>query len=68
MGDSTPAPAAEQPTPAIDPARYAREDLRQILAALDIGGRYRALKDDPGLSQRQITQLTRTPSLNPSRW
>jgi transcriptional regulator with XRE-family HTH domain len=56
--DSTPAPAAEQPKPAIDPAIYAREDLRRILATLDIGGLYRALKDNPGLSQRQIAQRT----------
>jgi hypothetical protein len=58
VGNSTPASAAEQPTPAIDPTLYAREDLRRILAALDIGGLYRALKDDPGLSQRQIAART----------
>ena len=56
--DSALASAAEQRGPAIDPALYAREDLRRILAALDVGGLYRALKDDPGLSQRQIAART----------
>ena len=59
VGDSTPTPAAEQPAPAIDPTLYAREDLRRILAALDIGGLYRTLKDEAGVAARQLWRPTR---------
>ncbi len=41
-------------TPPIDPALFEREDVRRILAGLDIGGLYRVLGDDAGISQRQI--------------
>jgi hypothetical protein len=46
-----PAPGAEKPVPAIDLALYRREDVRRILAALDIGALYRILQD-AGVSQR----------------
>jgi transcriptional regulator with XRE-family HTH domain len=52
-----PAPDAEKPVPAIDPALYRRDDVRRILAALDIGALYRILQD-AGVSQRQIAGLT----------
>ncbi|MGH3814445.1 MAG: helix-turn-helix domain-containing protein, partial [Pseudonocardiaceae bacterium] len=50
-------PAAIDPA-AIDPALFQREDVRQILAALDVGGLYRVLGDDAGISQRQIAACT----------
>ncbi len=46
--------AAEKPAPPIDPALYRRDDVRRILAERDIGALYRVLKDDAGLTQRQI--------------
>lgn len=52
-----PAPGPEKPVPAIDPALYQRDDVRRILAALDIGALYRILQD-AGVSQRQIAGLT----------
>ena len=52
-----PAPGAEKSVPAIDPALYQRDDVRRILAALDIGALYRILQD-AGVSQRQIAGLT----------
>lgn len=48
--------SAGQPDP-IDPALYRRDDVRRILAALDIAGLYLVLKD-AGLSQRQIAART----------
>ncbi|MGH3942353.1 MAG: hypothetical protein ACRDTG_27785 [Pseudonocardiaceae bacterium] len=42
----------------IDPELYQRDDLRRILAALDIAALYRFLKDQAGLSQRKIAGLT----------
>ncbi|MGH3885520.1 MAG: helix-turn-helix domain-containing protein, partial [Pseudonocardiaceae bacterium] len=44
--------------PAIDPALCQREDMRQILAALDIGALYRILGHEAGISQRQIAART----------
>lgn len=41
----------------IDPTLYDREDVHQVLAALDIGALYRTLQD-AGVSQRQIAALT----------
>ncbi len=41
-------------TPPVDPALFWRADVRRVLAALDIGGLYRILGVDGGLSQRQI--------------
>ena len=38
----------------VDPALFRREDVRRILAALDIGAFYRILGTEVGLSQRQI--------------
>ncbi|MGH3937139.1 MAG: helix-turn-helix domain-containing protein, partial [Pseudonocardiaceae bacterium] len=57
-GNGSPAPEAEKQVAAIDPALYDREDLRQILAMLDIASLYWALKNGPGLSQRQIAART----------
>jgi transcriptional regulator with XRE-family HTH domain len=37
---------------------YDREDLRRILGERDIGALFRALKDDAGLTQRTIAELT----------
>ena len=44
--------------PAIDPALYRREDVRRILADRDIAGLFRVLKDDAGITQRTIAELT----------
>jgi transcriptional regulator with XRE-family HTH domain len=56
------APAAhdKQSTPPAPPwARfYDRADVRAILAERDIGGLFRVLKDDAGLTQRTIADLT----------
>lgn len=41
-------------TPPIDPALFEREDVRRILAGLDVGGLYRVLGVEAGISQRQI--------------
>jgi len=48
--------SAGEPDP-IDPALYRRDDVRRILATLDIAGLYLVLKD-AGLSQRQIAART----------
>ncbi|MGH4026113.1 MAG: helix-turn-helix domain-containing protein [Pseudonocardiaceae bacterium] len=42
----------------IDPALYRRDEMRKALAGWDITALYRALKDDAGLSQRQIADRT----------
>ncbi|MGQ0776784.1 MAG: helix-turn-helix domain-containing protein [Pseudonocardiales bacterium] len=42
----------------LEPARYAQPDLRQLLAALDIGGLYRVLGQGGGLTQREIARRT----------
>jgi transcriptional regulator with XRE-family HTH domain len=42
----------------VDPALFRREDVRQILAALDIGALYRILGAEAGLSQRRIAART----------
>ncbi|MGH3936384.1 MAG: helix-turn-helix domain-containing protein, partial [Pseudonocardiaceae bacterium] len=42
----------------IDPELYRRDDMRRVLAGWDIAALYRALKDDAGLSQRQIAART----------
>ncbi|MGH3933923.1 MAG: helix-turn-helix domain-containing protein [Pseudonocardiaceae bacterium] len=44
--------------PLVDPALFERADVRQILAALDIGGLYRILGDEAGIRQRQIAACT----------
>ncbi len=44
-------------TPPVDPALFWREDVRRVLAALDIGGLYRVLGADAGVSQRQVAAL-----------
>ncbi len=49
---------AEGNIPSIDPALYWRDDVRRILAERDIGALYRVLKDDAGVTQRIIAQLT----------
>jgi transcriptional regulator with XRE-family HTH domain len=41
-------------TPPVDPALFWREDVRRVLAALDVGGLYRVLGNVAGFSQRQI--------------
>lgn len=45
-------------TPPIDPALYRRDDVRRILAARDIAALYRVLKDNAGLTQRRLAELT----------
>ncbi|MGQ0773060.1 MAG: helix-turn-helix domain-containing protein [Pseudonocardiales bacterium] len=52
------APSAGKPVPAIDPAQYARPEVRRLLAALDIGGLYRVLGQGRGLTQREIARRT----------
>jgi transcriptional regulator with XRE-family HTH domain len=42
----------------VDPAFFQREDVRRVLAALDIGALYRILAAEAGVSQRQIAALT----------
>ncbi|MCA1673207.1 MAG: hypothetical protein LC799_13755, partial [Actinobacteria bacterium] len=49
-------------TPPIDPALFERDDVRRVLAALDIGTLYRVLGNDAGISQRQIAVCTGSPS------
>ena len=49
---------AGAPMPALDPARYARPEVRRLLVALDIGGLYRLLGQGGGLSQREIARRT----------
>ncbi len=68
-----PATGGEQPTPPVEPpgavadARpaaspwaqlYDRADVRATLAERDIGGLFRVLKDDAGVTQRTIADLT----------
>ncbi|MGH3889794.1 MAG: hypothetical protein ACRDSZ_25065 [Pseudonocardiaceae bacterium] len=52
------APGTDKSGPAIDPARYARPEVRRVLIALDIGGLYRLLGQGGGLSQREIARRT----------
>jgi len=55
----TPAAGREESAPAIDLALYGRDDVRGLfLAAHDIAALYRVLKDDAGVTQRTIAQLT----------
>jgi transcriptional regulator with XRE-family HTH domain/tetratricopeptide (TPR) repeat protein len=42
----------------IDAALFWRDDVRRVLAVLDIGALYRVLGDEAGLSQRQIAECT----------
>lgn len=51
------APGADKSVPAIDPAQYARPEMRRVLVALDIGGLYRLLGQG-GLPQREIARRT----------
>ncbi|HYZ08592.1 MAG TPA: helix-turn-helix transcriptional regulator [Pseudonocardiaceae bacterium] len=44
--------------PPIDPALYRREDVRRILAERDIAALYRVLREDAGVTQRTIAELT----------
>jgi transcriptional regulator with XRE-family HTH domain len=44
--------------PLVDPVLFEHADVRRILAALDIGGLYRVLGDEAGISQRQIAACT----------
>ena len=57
---SAPAARSEQSAPPAPPwARlYDRADVRATLAERDIGGLFRVLKDDAGLTQRTIADLT----------
>jgi transcriptional regulator with XRE-family HTH domain len=59
MPDENADKTSEQPgnSPPIDPALFEREDVRPILAALDISALYRLL-GDAGISQRQIATCT----------
>jgi transcriptional regulator with XRE-family HTH domain len=52
------AAGSEKPAPPIDPALYRREDVRRVLAERDIGALFRVLRDDAGLTQRMIAELT----------
>jgi transcriptional regulator with XRE-family HTH domain len=54
----TPAVGSEKPRPPIDPPLYRRDDVRRILGERDIGALYRVLRDDAGLTQRTIAELT----------
>jgi len=56
-GGAAGAPAAGR-TPPIDPELYWRGDVRRILAARDIAALYRVLKDDAGITQREIARRT----------
>ncbi len=42
----------------LDPALFRREDVRQMLAELDIGALYRVLGAEAGMSQRQVAART----------
>ncbi|MGH3692533.1 MAG: helix-turn-helix domain-containing protein [Pseudonocardiaceae bacterium] len=44
--------------PLVDPALFERADVHRVLAALDVGGLYRVLGDEAGVSQRQIAACT----------
>src|ERR1051326_5377517 len=59
MRDENADKISEQPgnSPSIDPALFEREDVRGVLAALDVGALYRLL-GDVGISQRQISIYT----------
>ena len=48
----------DAPTPPIDPGLFEREDVRRILAERDIGALFRVLRDEAGLTQRKIAELT----------
>jgi transcriptional regulator with XRE-family HTH domain len=50
-------PAAGDTAP-IGPALYWRADVRRVLAARDIAALYRVLKDDAGITQREIARRT----------
>ena len=54
---ATPTPGAEKSAPAVDPALYQRDDVREVLAERDIGALYRVLRDE-GITQRTIAELT----------
>jgi transcriptional regulator with XRE-family HTH domain len=54
--ESPPGPTSETRSPWAE--LYDREDVRRILAKRDIGGLFRVLKDDAGLTQRQLAELT----------
>ncbi|MGH3938742.1 MAG: hypothetical protein ACRDTG_08905 [Pseudonocardiaceae bacterium] len=56
MSDVDTSGVSEKPCP-LDPELYAREDVRRVLAVLDIGALYRILQDAK-VSQRQIAALT----------
>jgi len=51
-------PGPDESVPAIDPALYARPEVRRLLIALDIGGLYRLLGQGGGLPQREIARRT----------
>jgi len=55
---SAQAAGGEKPAPLIDPALYRLDDVRPVLAERDIAALYRILKDDAGITQRQIAELT----------
>lgn len=48
---------ARPTAPPIDPALYDRPNVRRILAERDVGALFRVLRDDAGLTQRQIAEL-----------
>lgn len=54
--DKTSGPAGDKPP--VDPALFERDDVRRVLAKLDIGTLYRVLGDDAGINQRQIAART----------
>lgn len=45
-------------SPAIDPQLYERDDVRDAIARHDFATVYRALRDEQGVSQRRIADLT----------
>jgi len=45
-------------TPPIDPRLFDRPDVRRVLAERDIAALYQVLRDDAGLTQRTIAELT----------
>jgi hypothetical protein len=49
---------ARRAAPPIDPELYRRDDVRRILAERGLGALFRVLKDDVGLTQRTIAELT----------
>ena len=46
----------ERLTSSIDPALFEREDVRRVLAERDIGALFHVLRDDAGLTQRQLAE------------